>query len=251
MIRKKLIIPITVFVFLLLLILTFTSEKSFVAKQNDLNKMINVIKKNNGIIHHWSLLAREAIDPKTTLKDIKKLEEQYKSSYSKFTWQKKQTEDRWELTGIFFNKEQQYNETLQIIADLTSEQIRGYYIYKIDGKQWNEELETKIHSYIEGNFVKIFHKKPIIFSCIMGEFSDNMNIAVLKKAKDILNDFHGKMIEQLEEKQFISLTTYSPKFTETLPSEKGSFNLQIALRSEGKGEKTNFAIGTPIITSEY
>jgi hypothetical protein len=40
-------------------------------------------------------------------------------------------------------------------------------------------------------------------------------------------------------------------FANSIDGKNGSFNLQVAVRSEGLGAKKTIVIGTPIITVEY
>ena len=49
----------------------------------------------------------------------------------------------------------------------------------------------------------------------------------------------------------MSVSAYSPLFSDSIENKKDNMNLQIGIRSEGMGGKTAIVVGTPIITIEY
>jgi hypothetical protein len=78
-----------------------------------------------------------------------------------------------------------------------------------------------------------------------------MNEALPYYVSNLLDAFNAKEIEALKEESFISTSAYTPMFAERIETNKEAMNLQLAIRTEGLGGKTNIIVGTPIITIEY
>ncbi|MCU9613293.1 YwmB family TATA-box binding protein [Caldibacillus lycopersici] len=249
--NRKLLVQMTVCVAFFIIILTFNEKEALVANQSDLNKMIDVIQKSDGSVSEWSFFAREELEPSLTTNDLEKLKEQWEKKFPQFKWEKTLEDGHWQLIGTSNNEEQQYREKLQVVANLNENNLQGFVLYELKGYRWNNAMGNIVDEKSDQFFPQIFQKTPMKFSCIKGDFGDKMNIAVMEKSKQLNKEFNGKIVEKLAEQNFVSLTINSPYFKNQLPTEQGSFNMQISLRSDDRNEKTTFVIGTPILTIEY
>lgn len=248
---NKLLVQVTVCTLLFVFILNTFEKEAKVTNEFDLNKMNEVVIKHNGKITEWSIFAREEL----TNIDTQQLEEifsQLMSQFPQFLWTKDINSDRINITGTVSDQSLRYVENLQIVANLNEKNIiHGFILYEIKGTKWNKNVQHVIKVKLDDISSNIFHKTTVFFSCLKGEFGDKIDGVIAKKSKEMVNDFKGKIIEKLEEKDFTSLTVQSPYFSYEMQTENGSFNVQIALRENGIDEKTTFVIGTPIITIEY
>lgn len=247
---QKFLIQMTVCVTAFVFILLFNGEKAFVTNHSDLNKMIQEVQKNDGIVKEWSILAREELE-NISINDLDQTVKRWRKQFPQFKWEEKTTNDRFEIIGKVQSEDKQYVEKLQIVADLNKDTLQGFILYELNGTKWNPEIEQAINEITIHFLPRIFTKSPKFFSCIKGEFGDKIKSAIIQKALDVTEDFNGKVIETLEEEKFVSLTVNSPHFENHLQTDKGPFNLQIGLRNNENTEKTTFVIGTPILTIEY
>jgi hypothetical protein len=69
--------------------------------------------------------------------------------------------------------------------------------------------------------------------------------------RNMFKKLNGTIIEGLNEETIISLTGYSSKFKSAYKSNNNLINLQIASRYNADHKKTEFTIGSPLITMEH
>ncbi|WP_050632231.1 YwmB family TATA-box binding protein [Bacillus andreraoultii] len=246
---KKFFIQMTVCTAFFIFILIFSSKESVVANYSDLNKIVDVISKHNGSIEEWSILAREEFifskaDMDNTVKNWRK-------SFPHLNWSEQLNQERVTIIGTSSNEENPYVETVQLISEKKGNQFQGFILYERKGENWNEHVQEMIDERNRTILPDVFHKTPSFFSCIKGEFDGMIDKALLEKSIELQSEFNGKIVENLVENDFVSLTVNSPQFKEKIPTKNGSFNLQISLRNTGNDNKTTFVIGTPILTIEY
>ena len=245
---KNFALQMSVFVIMAFFIPSFMTVLAPVANESDLHKLIRVIEDNEGKVTEWSIIARESLDLNFSTEDLLQKMNRWEEQFPQFSWEKVQSPDRLEITGTFSGTD--YEESLRIVANLKENTLNGFTLYELKGTSWNSNAETIINEK-RTIIPQLFQYSPIIFSCIKGEFADKVDVAARKKALDLTDAFDGKIIEQLNEDDFVTITAKSPKFNQILKSESGRFNLQIAVRKGMPGEKTSFTVGTPIITTEY
>ncbi|MBS4175433.1 YwmB family TATA-box binding protein [Bacillus sp. FJAT-49736] len=220
-----------------------TSAESFIT---DINKIAEMVKGQKGSIDEWSLYARESIDIHSMTgweKEIKTLKKQF-PLMEWFIDQKSGI-----ATGIVEHKD--YVETIKLMSTPRKNSTISYLLYEIKGHSWNSSFAKKIDQILPEKLDVLYREKPTIFSCIKGEFNDKIENVLLKEKEQLLHEFQAKEIEALKEKDFYSVSAFSPLFTESIPTKNKKMNLQIGLRKNGLGAKTTFVIGTPIITIEY
>jgi hypothetical protein len=214
----------------------------------DINKMVKVAKEFHGNITGWSLYARESFDC-SSQSDWSKKVTSLKRKFPNMNWQVASDARSKSVTGEVIHKNNV--ETIKIVSTLTNEQPISYLLYEVSGDLWNDQTAVEMNRKFNDKLAVLFNKKPLIFSCIKGEFNDKMDNVLLPKANSILRSLKAVKKEDLEEEDFVSISAYSPLFSEKLPTKSSSMNVQIGLRKTGLGAKTTFVIGTPIITIEY
>lgn len=247
---KKFFIQMTVCtVFFIFILIIFSSKESVVANYSDLNKIVDVISKHNGSIEEWSILGREELE--LSKADVDNIVKKWRKSFPHLNWSEQVNEKRVTIIGTSSNQEDHYVETVQMISEKKGNQYQGFILYELKGEVWNEQVQKIIDERNRTILPDVFHKTPSFFSCIKGEFDDMIDKALLEKSIDLKSEFNGKIVENLMENNFVSLTVNSPQFKEKIPTKNGSFNLQISLRNTGNDNKTTFVIGTPILTIEY
>lgn len=67
-------------------------------------------------------------------------------------------------------------------------------------------------------------------------------------ANEFPEKFEAEIIEQMDEKNFLSISARSNFFNKTLDN---GMNIQMSLRNSSDENRTILTIGTPIITEEY
>jgi len=217
----------------------------------DLIKIGSVFKTENIMPSEWSLYAREHLVDLKSEKDVQVYAKELQRKFPEWNWSTTNTSEKWEVSAESPTSNH-HQETLQIMATHTKQPVNAYIVYRVSGKEWNKTAESFFTSNLFKNRLSdIFRGKPTIFSCMKGEVGDKMDKALPEKASHLLSVFKAKEIEALKEDTFMSVSAYSPLFSDSIENEKNSMNLQIGIRSEGLGAKTTVVIGTPIITIEY
>lgn len=222
-----------------------------VAKNDDLNTMVEIIKQHDGNIKEWSLYAREEIPSIQSISQLEDLYTDLRQQFPEYDWKVMQKNDQWEAIGTSFAKNSPQKEKLQILSTLNKGSIQTYIVFVVEGTIWNDDVKTFIETKVPNKMEKIFAGKPIIFSCLKGEFSDTMESDFSKISESLAKVFQAKKVEEVKEEGFHSMTAVSPLFQNEIQINETKINVQIAIRSENGGVKTTFVIGTPIITIEY
>ena len=210
--------------------------------ETDLFKMASILEKEKIDIHKWSLHAREQIE---TGRRGERLNE-IKIQYPDLDWTVTEGNEKWEAIGIS-TKDRDITETFSIV----SSDGFSYLLYEVSGKGWDSEVKRVVQNFIYPKFNVIFHGNVTVFSCLFSELDGNMNKSVSASANRLLQTFQAKEMETLKEKDFVSITSYSPLLSGSIQGETEQMNLQLGLRNQGMGGKTTLVVGTPIITIEY
>lgn len=220
-------------------------------RESDLQKIVSVFEGEDILLKEWSLYAREHLVNLKSADEVKEYARKLQERFPDWDWSESNAGQKWELTAVSPTSKH-HKETLQIMTTHTKQPVDTYIVYKVSGTKWNKQAESffKTNRY-EKRITDIFHGKPTIFSCMKGEFNDNMNTTLTKKMDNLLAMFKAKQIEALKEDAFMSVTAQSPLFTESIENKKNHMNLQIGIRSKGLGANTTVIVGTPIITIEY
>ncbi len=213
--------------------------------QPKLSTIAERMQNENIEISNWSLYSKKFVENKS-IQELKQMTKQYRQ----YTWTFTQEDDVFKAIGVFQNKEKNIIEKLQFLATLTNNQEQSYILYEVIGvgtnRNWNE-----MDKFFKQRSFDIFHENPTIYACIEGILGDKMEGVLNKKMVELLTEFNAKPIEELAEQDFLSVSAKTTLWEDFIPTKKDRMNIQIALRSDGMGDKTTVVIGTPIITSEY
>lgn len=237
--RSDIIRHIIIICFMLVLIGNNTNAKQNV---HDIFNLAESIEKQNGTIIEWSLYARENVPIKTE-NDVITLKNHLRTQFSNVDW----IESDEQLTGVM--KSETYKETITFIHG--NHLQSSYIVYEIEGSHWNREHVEHVIDSAYSQTKLLFRHQPVIFSCIKGEFSDNLNDFTNRSLNEMLQSLQANQVESLEEDEFFSISAYSSLFSQDLKLAEQSMNVQIGLRQKPMEAGTTIVVGTPIITIEY
>nr|WP_295973145.1 YwmB family TATA-box binding protein [uncultured Bacillus sp.] len=207
----------------------------------DLQKMADVLQRENIFIHEWTLYVRQKMEGSG-----EKQQNMLREQFPELSWNISQGEDQWE-TSAFFSKKRDVQESIRLLSSGSE----AYLIYEVKGKGWSDETEEFLQESVQQTISEVFQEDVTIFSCLTGEFGDKLDKSLDLYASNLLAAFDAQEIERLEEGSFVSATAYSPLFRESIKGQFEDMNVQVGLREEGLGGKTTLVVGTPIITIEY
>ncbi|BDG45252.1 YwmB family TATA-box binding protein [Saccharococcus caldoxylosilyticus] len=212
-------------------------------------KTIARVLENNGAdIRQWTVYTREyAHYIENDAAFFKKLEELKKENRA-FHWSFDTNHHMQKATGTY--QHPFFQEKIQLVRTVTNNQSQTYILYEVKGLHWNQKIWKEVVEKIEKKSKQLFVKQPTFFTCIEGDFSDNMESGLFDYALHLSREFQATPVESLQEESLVSLSAYTGQWENVLPTNNHPMNLQIALR-ERLGGKTTIVIGTPIITIEY
>lgn len=244
--NKKITIILSFFGIIGFILLQAGNKTTVANGHHDLSAMAKILQAENIMINEWSLYAREKTDASFQEEAVQDLMEQF----SDWEWSTSSDANHKEITAI--SASSKFQEIIRIVSSSKNLHAPAYVIYEVKGPRWEQDAETFLKNQYPERLSDIFRGNATIFSCIKGEFNDNIEKALPNNVNSLLNAFNAKEIEALKENKFISLSAYSPLFTTSIKkNQEDRMNLQIAVRNEGLGDKTTVVIGTPIITIEY
>ncbi|KON86141.1 hypothetical protein AF332_04430 [Sporosarcina globispora] len=225
-------------------------NKTTVAKgEFDLLTLASGIQDENILIKNWTLHAREKMEDLQTIQEVKAFTFELQTKYPDWEWSFQRTEKSWEAEAIIKKTDTQ-SETVKVLSTPTKGQVQTYVIYEAKGQGWKKE-QNKLAAELNSKISDIFRGNATIFSCIQGESNGKIKKSLPDTATKLLAAFNATEIEALKEDQFISVSANSPLFGESIVTNGSEMNMQLGLRTNGMGTKTNIVIGTPIITIEY
>ncbi|WP_226527965.1 YwmB family TATA-box binding protein [Metabacillus niabensis] len=213
--------------------------------QSKLATIAERMENENVEISKWSLYSKKFVENKS-IQELKQMTKQYRQ----YTWTYKHEDNVFKAIGVYENKEKNITEKLQFLATLTNDLEQSYILYEVIGvgtnRNWND-----MDKYFTQRSFDIFQENPTIYACIEGMVGDKMEEVLNETMVELLTAFNAKPIEELTEQDFLSVSAKTSLWEDYIPTKEDKMNIQIALRSDGMGDKTTVVIGTPIITSEY
>lgn len=214
---------------------------------SDLETILGVISQHQDMsIKEWSITARQLIDGIETKEQFFLEADRLKESLSEFTWQVRQDQQVIVIVGV--RQTSMFVETVTLASALTSN-TSSYMNYEIAGTDVSSEVLEQLQEKTTAVKHFAFGRDTIFFTCVKGEISGNIDKVLTSKPDNLMAGFRAAEMESIKEKHFVSITANSSLFEQSLISEQ--YNLQLAMRNDGMGQKTSFVIGTPIITFEY
>lgn len=223
-----------------ILISFYTSGKAE-SKTNDLIDLIHTSKNSQINIASWTIYSRSEIGIGQSEAEMEKNVEDIKKDKKEYQWNlvKKEANHHYLWEGIKLSS----NQVVERIK-LTAVKSNGAYTlsiaFEIHGQTLKKETVNKYIAYLE--------KEDEVFYTVRGE-ANKGNVSEL--AENIVKNVDGKIIEQLEEPSFISISAYSNDFEGRILTNNNEMNVQIGLRQDPNTGNIDVTIGTPIITTEY
>jgi hypothetical protein len=246
--RQKLLF--TVFIILLLVTTFYTDGYGYNQETfKELNEMSQVMENNDISVDKWSVYAREDWG-KLSVAELEDKFQALKKKDDSFSWVVENNSEGWNAVGERYNKETSIKEEILLFGYPHDDKIGAYIVYKATGTTWDLSVEKTFSSQFNHVVGTYFFEKPQKFSCITGESSDMMEVVLNKKVNRLIKEFSAEEVESLKEGTFVSVSAYTSKWKNEIPTQNGAMNLQIAIR-QGLGGVSTVTIGTPIITSEY
>jgi hypothetical protein len=214
----------------------------------DIEKLAEAVEQTDGRITEWSLYARENLNFPTD-KGFTTYAETMQKENPEFEWEYNQKNEEHEIKGLV--RHESGVEIIKMVMTEADNHYQSYLIYEFRGSNWNHTSQQSIQDHYFPKLENLFSGKPLLFSCIKGEFSDTLDGVLSKHANKLLSILEADELESLKENNFYSISAFSNKFEQKVPTEHKNMNLQLGLRKQGMGAQTTFVIGTPILTIEY
>ncbi|MFD1735219.1 YwmB family TATA-box binding protein [Bacillus salitolerans] len=226
--------------------------KTIQASGEDLEvlEIVDELEGENVTISEWSLYTKEEVSSVIDEKSFTEKVTELQSKTSDFKWDFQHGPDRFKVVGTKVH-DSAFQEKIILSTALTNNHYYTYLIYEAVGSGWKQNQSKEYFPVFTKTKADIFQDNPTNFSCVKGNFNDTIEGVLFDEAKGLLSKFDAELIEYLNEETFVSVTAYTEKWENVLPTMNGKMNVQIALRKLGLGDKTTFVVSTPIITSEY
>ena len=234
----------------LIFIPVFHFSKATVANQPELNKLLEMVQIHDGTLNEWQLLARRSLHGTVSREELERIVASWKKHFSRYTWTYTKNDDTHIWHGKFYDENLQINERLQLIANLSTPTLQGFIVYEMKGNTLHRSTVQKIHEHYLHTLRTIFAKTPEQFISIKGKWKRTYTDP-LEEIHRIARFLRAEGVHLIHEENFVALTAKSPYFSHELKTQHKDFNVQIALRRDADGEETTFAIGTPILMTEY
>ncbi|CAG9620156.1 YwmB family TATA-box binding protein [Sutcliffiella rhizosphaerae] len=214
-------------------------------------EIAEVFTKEKINIQEWKLYGRLNVYKIRDLVAFQKEVNRLKQNMGHLSWNVIEEEDQWKAVGTYYNDVRKQEETIQLITTHTKTSPSSYILYEVTGYGWDEPISTAVIQDFHLNLTKISHDDFEIFSCMIGEFNDKIKVGLQNTTSILLDSFSAEKVEETREDTFVSVSAYTERWNNVLPTQQGKMNLQIGLRTQGLGDKTTVIVGTPIITVEY
>ncbi|MCA1032083.1 YwmB family TATA-box binding protein [Bacillus timonensis] len=245
----KKIYTIIMSITIIITLVMFGKMESNAMGNDPLLEMVQVFQSNHIQVGEWNLYTKQNLSHVKDESSFHKRIEVLKNKTNQYAWTIEKQEGKTSATGVF--QHDGITETIKLISILKKNTYHSYLLYEAHGSIWDEELYKNFKPSYTQTVTDIFQDNPTIFTCIKGEINDKMESVLYSQVELLLEEFEAIPIESLSEETFASVSAYTEKWNNTIPTSKKSMNIQIALRKTGLGGKTTVVVGTPIITSEY
>jgi len=202
------------------------------------------IKQENFKIEDWKVYSKENLGAVSNLQELEEL-------VQKIGKQSKITDWRYEKVE---------NHHYKITGQLHQETSRKLTII-VFGIFNNKGYDVSVNQVVEGqtNFdnkpLKLLDlsqtgKAEVFYTFTASRTGGYETAEMLEMVQKYMSQLSAKEVEKLVEKNFVSISAYSPNLNNSLSLEGNrKMNLQVAMRS--LDNKTTITIGSPIITTEY
>lgn len=209
---------------------------------NDLGDIKELADKNNVEISSWMALSRGRIGQANDLKDMQHQIEQFMSNHDSYSWKNVLKEDNSHY--VWQGKKENEHGIIESIK-LKAYKSGGKYEIAVTNEANGKKLTPEQINWVSETF-----EDSKTFYSISGVMSSKNKLSLI--AEKIVEDAQAKVVEQLQEDAFVSVSAYSKVFeSELMTAKQEKINLQVGLRADIENEEIDVTIGTPIITTEY
>jgi hypothetical protein len=238
--------------FILLLFLGSYSQTNAQKVSNPLFDIIHVMQSQNIHVKQWGFYTKRTGRLLETEKGYKQWVEKIKSGLPAFRWTPvaKDKEGNLKITGVRFDRKTKVHERFTVLAYPRNKQWGTYEVYEIGGDHWDKNNWRKFSPTFYNRIHKYFPGNPTIFTCVDGRLNAKINLVLYDRAQQLIQAFGGRVVEDFQEKTFVSLSAYTDQWKQSIQTKNHPMNLQVALRTTD-GSTARVTIGTPIITTEY
>jgi hypothetical protein len=208
---------------------------------DNISQIVEVYDKNGIEVESWGMYTRETLNMGSLQDAVAYIEEKLGTL-------------QWEMNdkkSVALIHHSTHTERIVLATTHAKNEKKIQLMYEVKGDKSDKKEWEALSKVIRKQIDNIFPVYPIIFSCVKGVFGDKIEGVLQKQAQNLLTDFQAESIESLDEGTFVSVSAYTKKWNDALPTKKDKMNLQLGIRQDEKSEKTTITVGTPIITSEY
>jgi hypothetical protein len=181
--------------------------------------------------------------------DIKRKINDIKRENKGYSWDTVQTEGdhHYLVVGTKLSGTTNIKERISITSYQNKDQRYLVQTLEIQGAEWKYNDWERIYSL----YGQDIHKNSVIYT-IKGTTEQSLTMTLQEQADRFIKDFSGEYIEGLNEKDFVSISSFTDNWEFNVPTGNGKvMNLQIGLRNNDRDKTIDFTIGTPIIVKEY
>ncbi|KKB36536.1 YwmB family TATA-box binding protein [Bacillus thermotolerans] len=210
--------------------------------ENQLLLLTDSVKSVEGNIEEWMLHTREPLkerEPDDVIRSLKR----YLAE-----WEILPLHDN-EVLFAAVHSQGTVKQKVQVISPDTAGGV-AYVLYSASATD-EEEMRSFLTKNFSSTYSHIFHSEPQVFACVKGFFNGRLEMLLSNQLFRLLSNWEIEEKTVVSEQDFYSLTAFSKQFPAGFSLLDNEMNVQVGLRESQKGSKTNFVIGTPIITIEY
>ncbi|MFS0862843.1 YwmB family TATA-box binding protein [Fredinandcohnia sp. 179-A 10B2 NHS] len=218
------------------------SETEITKEQNDLETLNQVAVMNEIKVESWIAFSRTRYGQATDKKEMLSMANELMASLDEYTWRNVVEDD----DHYIWQGERVTNEGIKEKLKLKAYVLGSKYELSTTLEAKGELLEEDQLDWVK----KTFKEDESTFYSVTGKIQSTNELSNL--TNNLITDVNGKMVEQLLESEFVSVSAYSDVFeTELRTANNELINMQIGLRTSADQNHVDVTIGTPIITTEY
>lgn len=239
-----------IMLFIVLALLGSMSSYAEINFNNSYDKFIQAFENSESKFKFYSIKANVPIEYDIDSNEIKSICIELMSNLGMEESNIK-IEDKWSQNEKQIYIQAKNEDTSVSIVGIKKSSSESYIMVDILNNKVYKNI-VDIYDILE-NYLHKYSQDVEIYTCIAGEYSKKLQI---DKYNDILNkilyNMNAKVIEKVQEENFLSVSAYSKLLKENyLESFGNKINLNIGIRYSEDDEKTLIYIATPIIKLDY
>lgn len=221
----------------------FYNDQEEIIQKNDLVDIKEMADKNEVEISSWMALSRGKVGQANNVHEMNQQIETFMSDHGSYSWKSilKEENSHYVWQGLKEN-DNGITESIKLKAYKSG----GKYEIAITNEAKGNQLTADHVEWVSETFVE-----SNTFYTVSGVMKSKAN-QLDEVAAKMVGNVNAIMVEQLQEKSFVSVSAYSKVFESELKTVKQEkINLQLGLRADADKKEIDVTIGTPIITTEY